>query len=107
MIGEDMSNPAIVRSVVTLVWYPEASSVTNDELDAIIEGLFQGVSGPDDLPSDKDARRMDWVEPVKLLFEAAAFVKTCIEIYEMAPTVEEARKKVEALSDTASSLGRS
>src|SRR4051812_42180688 len=97
-----MSDIVVVRSIVSLVWYPEVRSVTLDALDAVVESVIEGDINPPSLPEDNHARPMDWTEQIRLLFDAAAFVKTCIEIYELAPSYEDARRNVASASASAS-----
>jgi hypothetical protein len=93
-----MSDIVVIRSIVSLVWYPEIKAVTADALDAVVESVVEGETSPPAYLEDAHARPLNWMEQIKFIFEAATFVKTCIEIYDAAPTYEEARNKIAAAS---------
>jgi hypothetical protein len=102
-----MSDTVILRSIVNLVWYPEVRSVTADAFDAVIESVDEGETSPPPFAEDDHARPLNWIDQIKLIFEAAGFVKTCIEVYNISPTYEEARSKIEKLSASMSDAVKS
>ena len=96
------ADAVVVRSIVSLVWYPEIKSLTADALDAIVESVVDGDAAFPAFIESANTRPLNWMEQAKFVFEAAAFVKTCIEIYNAAPNFEDARAKVAAISIGAS-----